>query len=66
MQACLKYIFGRDLGSTGLENDGVDGIFGNDTEEELATVLDDLGIPTITNAAGWKKFLALPGFVWVA
>jgi hypothetical protein len=40
-----------------MENDGVDGIYGNDTEGELAAVLNDLGIDRITNAAGWKKFL---------
>lgn len=57
VQACLKYIFGRNLGSTGIENDGVDGIFGDDTEAQLNAVLDDLGIDRITNAAGWKKFL---------
>ena len=57
VQACLKYIFGRDLGSTGIENDGVDGIFDTNTEGELEAVLNDLGIDRITNAAGWKKFL---------
>jgi hypothetical protein len=58
LQACLKYVFGQDLGNTGTEKDGVDGIFGGDTEAALKKVLRDEGLPaTITTAAGWRKFL---------
>lgn len=58
LQACLKYPFGKDIGNTGIDNDGVDGIFGHDTETTLNQVLTGLGITGgVTNAAGWKKFL---------
>ncbi|MCI0538480.1 MAG: hypothetical protein L0Z50_25005 [Verrucomicrobiales bacterium] len=58
LQACLKYLFGKDIGNTGIENDGVDGIFGHDTETAVNQVLTGLGITGgVTNAAGWKKFL---------
>jgi hypothetical protein len=60
LQACLKYIFGRELGNTGPEKDGVDGMFGGDTEAALKKVLRDEGLPaTITTEAGWRKFLLL-------
>ena len=59
LQACLKYIFDRDLGNTGTERDGVDGIFGGTTESVLKKVLQDEGLGAITSQNGWRKFLAL-------
>ena len=59
LQACLKYLFGCNLGNTGSEKDGVDGIFGGDTEAALKEVLDAQGIGTITIDAGWARFLEL-------
>jgi hypothetical protein len=57
VQACLKYIFDQKLGTTGIENDGVDGIYGTDTEKALEKVLGILKIDKITTVSGWKKFL---------
>jgi hypothetical protein len=59
VQACLKYIFDRDLGNTGVERDGVDGIFGGTTQRVLNTVLNDEGLSAITTESGWRKFLML-------
>jgi hypothetical protein len=58
LQACLKYVFDRDIGNTGADKDGVDGIFGGDTEAVLKQVLKDEGLPAkITTESGWRKFL---------
>lgn len=57
VQACLRYLFNQELGKTGKENDGVDGIYGSDTEAALNSVLKILKIDKITTASGWKKFL---------
>jgi hypothetical protein len=57
VQACLKYIFRKSIGSTGPERDGVDGIFGHTTREALNNVLSELEIGPITTTANWKKFL---------
>lgn len=57
VQACLKYIFKKNIGSTGIEGDGVDGVFGHDTKTVLAEVLAEQGIGEITTTANWKKFL---------
>jgi hypothetical protein len=60
LQACLKYLFNQDLGGTGIENDGVDGIFGSDTKRALEAVLKDLGFRgQLTTVAGWKRFLLI-------
>lgn len=58
LQACLRYIFDRNIGNSGIEKDGVDGIFGGDTESVLNDVLKNEGLPAkITTEAGWRKFL---------
>lgn len=59
VQAVLKYVFDRELGNTGEEKDGVDGIFGGDTEIALKQVLKAEGLPAITTENGWRKFLTL-------
>jgi hypothetical protein len=57
VQSCLKYIFDQDIGNTGRERDGVDGIFGGGTASALDKVLKSEGLPKITTEAGWRKFL---------
>jgi hypothetical protein len=58
VQACLRYLFGQDIGTTGIERDGVDGVFGSDTRPATKKVLTDLGITNrLTTTDGWKKFL---------
>jgi len=60
LQACLRYILNTDLGKTGQEKDGVDGIFGSDTEQALRTALKKIGVADkLTTAPGWKKFLKI-------
>jgi peptidoglycan hydrolase-like protein with peptidoglycan-binding domain len=38
LQRILKYDFGKSIGNTGIDNDGVDGDFGNLTETALMEV----------------------------
>jgi hypothetical protein len=58
LEACLRYMFGQDIGHTGIEDDGVDGQFGSDTRAATEKVLRDLGITApLKTAAGWKQFL---------
>jgi hypothetical protein len=58
VQASLKYLFDKNLGLTGIEHDGVDGIFGGATKNALDQVLATLGIGgSLTTTANWKKFL---------
>jgi hypothetical protein len=58
VQACLKYVYDREMGNTGVERDGVDGIFGGDTKAVLKKVLTDEGLPAnLGTQAGWRKFL---------
>lgn len=60
LQACLKYIFDKDIGNTGADKDGVDGIFGGDTAKALTKVLKEEGLTgKITTEAGWRRFLTL-------
>lgn len=59
LQGCLRYLFDQDLGNTGQEKDGVDGVYGGDTDKALKIVLKDEGLGSITTAAGWQKFLEL-------
>ncbi|MGO1078125.1 hypothetical protein [Inquilinus sp. CA228] len=60
LQSALKYIFGKDIGHTGTENDGVDGDYGTATRPVVANVLAELGLSgqgglTVPNV--WKQFL---------
>jgi len=59
VQSCLKYVFDQDLGNTGREKDGVDGIFGTGTKGVLERALEGIGMhdQPITIGSGWKKFL---------
>lgn len=44
LQSALRYVFGHDLGSTGIENDGVDGIWGPTTKNALGETMRDIGL----------------------
>jgi hypothetical protein len=59
VQAALKYIYGKDIGSSGIESDGVDGDYGKRSREAATQVLADLGIKAtaLTEAGVWRQFL---------
>jgi hypothetical protein len=58
VQACLRYLFHADIGRTGIERDGVDGIAGPDTRQALEKVLKQIGIgSSLRTAISWKRFL---------
>ena len=60
LQAALKYVFEKDLGNTGPEKDGVDGIYGPATRPALTSVLSDLdlsGQGGLTVPRVWREFL---------
>ena len=62
VQSCAVYIYGKNLGSTGTEGDGVDGIWGSETRSAILEVLDDLGLSGqggLTKPAVWMEFLRL-------
>jgi hypothetical protein len=62
LQTCLKYIFGKDIGKTGIEHDGVDGVYGGDTKKALKEVLAAVGLSGeggLTSPVVWKKFLQM-------
>lgn len=57
VQACLKYLFDKEMGATGKEQDGVDGIYGGHTRSVLTAHLAHLGIGALSTTANWKRFL---------
>lgn len=60
LQSALKYVFNRDIGDTGAEDDGVDGIYGSATKPAVNSVLADLGLAGqggLTVPDVWRKFL---------
>ncbi|QWW71377.1 hypothetical protein [Rhizobium sp. WYJ-E13] len=60
LQSALKYIFNRDIGATGTEDDGVDGVYGSATKPSANAVLAELGLAGqggLTVPAVWKEFL---------
>jgi hypothetical protein len=60
LQACLAYLFDKNLGKTGIEKDGVDGLFGSNTKQALLEVLEELELDdALTTTAGWKAFLEI-------
>lgn len=61
VQSCVVHLYGKDIGSTGLEGDGVDGIWGDDTKRGVNQALDDLGLGGqggLTKPSVWMEFLA--------
>ncbi|MER9300737.1 hypothetical protein NKI38_30350 [Mesorhizobium sp. M0621] len=60
LQSALKYVFGREIGKTGPEDDGVDGVYGSATKPAVASVLDELGLSGqggLTVPSVWRDFL---------
>ena len=58
LQSALKYLFGKDIGQTGPEHDGVDGVYGSATKPVVAEVLEEIGLSgTLTTGAVWREFL---------
>ena len=54
----MKYLFGKDIGQTGPEHDGVDGVYGSATKPVVAEVLEEIGLSgTLTTGAVWREFL---------
>lgn len=62
VQSCVVYIYGKIIGSTGVESDGVDGVWGADTKNGVRDVLQELGLSGqggLTKPDVWKEFLRL-------
>lgn len=59
LQSVLKYIYNKDIGSSGQEGDGVDGDYGSKTRTALAEVLPTIGMAgkDITTEADWRAFI---------
>lgn len=60
LQSALKYVFERDIGTTGAERDGVDGVYGSATKPVVRSVLDELGLSGLgglTASDVWMNFL---------
>lgn len=59
VQSAVKYIGGADIGTTGPEGDGVDGVFGSSTRNGIATTCAALGLPgtDLKVPANWVAFL---------
>lgn len=60
VQSALRYVYGKDIGTYGAHNDGVDGVYGEATRAVLMPVLNDLGLGGrggLTNSDVWRDFL---------
>ena len=60
VQSCAVYLYGKDIGSSGTEDDGVDGDWGNKTKDAIVEVLGELGLSGqggLTETNVWKEFL---------
>lgn len=60
VQAALRHVFGQDIGKSGVEKDGVDGIYGPGTKTAVAKVLATLrldGMGGLTKPDIWRGFL---------
>jgi|EndMetStandDraft_2_1072991.scaffolds.fasta_scaffold181432_2 hypothetical protein len=58
LQSALKYLFDKDIGGTGPEHDGVDGVYGSATEPVVTKVLQEIGLSgEITTKTVWREFL---------
>ena len=60
VQSALRYLYAKNLGASGVERDGVDGVYGRQTGAAVNQVLNDLGFSGrggITQADVWRDFL---------
>lgn len=60
LQSALKYVFDHEIGHTGPEKDGVDGVYGPATQPAVRSVLDELSLSGpggLTQPGVWKAFL---------
>ena len=61
LQSALVYLFEQDLGTYGIEGDGVDGVYGDVTRSATLSVLKTLGLNGqggLTEAVVWREFLS--------
>ncbi len=60
LQSALRYIYGRDIGDSGPEDDGVDGLYGPQTQEAIDSVMVELGLTGqggLNISSVWENFL---------
>lgn len=60
LQSALRHLFDQDIGKTGAEKDGVDGIYGGATKSAATAVVKQLGLAGqggLGTPAVWKTFL---------
>ena len=60
VQSCVVHLYGKDIGATGPERDGVDGVWGDQTRRGVSEALGDLGLGRrggLTEPDVWKQFL---------
>lgn len=59
VQSVVKYVGGVDIGDTGPEKDGVDGVFGEETRKGIAATVIGLGLTgtDLKQSANWVAFL---------
>lgn len=59
VQAALRYVYGLDIGKSGIEKDGVDGIYGPGTKAAVVRALKTLGVTArgLTDQTSWKAFV---------
>lgn len=59
VQSALRYIYGKDIGTSGPDGDGVDGKVGASTLTAITEALADAGIAatSLSDVAVWRQFL---------
>lgn len=59
VQSALRYIYGKDIGTSGADSDGVDGKIGPTSRTAITQALADAGITgtALTEAGVWRQFL---------
>ncbi|WP_270727443.1 hypothetical protein [Shimia sp. Alg240-R146] len=62
VQSALVYIYEQNIGKTGNDGDGVDGIYGDDTKKGITAALKDTGLwgqGGLSKPEVWAKFLTM-------
>lgn len=60
LQAVARHVFGLEIGKSGVEKDGVDGIYGGSTRTAEAEMRRQLGVTgSLVNEEPWRAFLTL-------